>query len=437
MREAEWHKLAGQYLSDSCVEGHTGAQLVTFRRTGSTQLVCYADRRTAEMAEGLFSKLSPAKRKESAKRILHALPKGSGYPIFALSFHVSDSNDILAKYSLKTLRAAFSDPTGVLRYFRHLRRVARMGGDAALAGVASINYIASLLCIDNMDVARLYRTLQQADFSAIDKDATARLWFTLGQSLGRAKDQQAWEYACECYRRSRACLEIATMQQGPRRSRLAAIANGEALLALKLRQRDLARKLEESALAELRGVEQSPEIIIQQVLLKTNLGEVHYRMFKDAEAAIAQYQAAYALALASPVPEARGYVVPKLAEALTQTKRSQEAVGILHAFLLELRQTLGTNPLTDVMATLKMQLMLAQAYQEIGQQRSAAACYWLLLRNPQQLTLAVLKGVIANLLRCRPQIQVSLQARIRRIVAEQEEIMAGVASIQGALSAMR
>jgi hypothetical protein len=81
-------------------------------------------------------------------------------------------------------------------------------------------------------------------------------------------------------------------------------------------------------------------------------------------------------------------------------------------------------------AVLKARLALAQAYLKADQERSAAMCYWRILRQPAWLEPDTLRDVVAKLRSCRPGIPEHLCRRMERIVCEQEEIMAGVMQVQ-------
>jgi hypothetical protein len=230
--------------------------------------------------------------------------------------------------------------------------------------------------------------------------------------------------------------ELGSRGSGEWRSRLAAIANGEALLAVKRRQGDVARGLEALAIAELGEVGSGLELSTQRVLLEAHLGDVLLRMFNDPEAALERYSAAHAIASSCPSIEAKSYVVHRFASALIRTERYDAAVRLLHEYVAQCVAATRILPVSDPMLVLRARLTMAQAYLQAGHPRSAAACYWTALRQSEWLTPTLIRGITGNMQQCRPNMNKRLRARLTRILATQEQATGSVATARRLILSM-
>lgn len=440
VRENEWRKIMGQPSEQGICN-----QLIASRQIGSDIWYCYANRRVAELAASTFSTMDQQKKHDLTRRILQALPPGSAYPWLAVASEANDLGAIVSGYSAQdAVNMAVSEPEVVKSFFEHLEQMARAEEDFALTSVANINYLASLLYVDSKHAIHIYERLHGIAPDNLDKRDEVLFWFVLGEHLALMENMDAWDYAADCFRLSRASLRNADhMSRVERQWGLAMIANGEALIAFKLQQGDKARQIEEAALAELKNIDASLSF---QAHIRTNLGDVLLRMFGDVEAAITQYEEALLATLHMqkrlqhpPTRQTSRFgqrVAQKLGSALIQAGRYKEAIQLLTTLLSQL--TIATNKSGEVhaMAILKARLALAQAYLKVEQERSAAVCYWRILRQPAWLEPDTLRDVVTKLRSCRPDIPEHLCKRMERIVCEQEEIMAGIMQVQEVVERM-
>ncbi|MFL5703191.1 MAG: hypothetical protein ACJ8AG_10245, partial [Ktedonobacteraceae bacterium] len=406
IRENEWHKITGQPIGQI-----TCNQLITSRQIGSDSWYCYANRRVAELAESTFSMMDQQKKHDLARRILQALPPGSAYPWLAIASETNDLGAILSGYSARdATNMAVSEPEVVKSFFEHLEQIAQAEGDFVLAGMANINYLASLLYVDSKHAIHIYERLHGVAPDNLDQRDEVLFWFVLGQHLALMENIEAWEYAAACFRLSRASLRKAdNMSHVERQWGLAMLANGEALIAFKLQQGDKARQIEEAALAELKNIDASLSF---QAHIRTNLGDVLLRMFGDVEAAITQYEEALLASLHtqkrsqhSPTEQTSRFgqrIAQKLSSALIQAGRYKETIQLLTTLLSQFEKAVNKRGEIYAIAVLKARLALAQAYLKAGQERSAAVCYWRILRQPAWLEPDTLRDVVAKLRSCRP-----------------------------------
>lgn len=437
VRAAEWYSMTEHLPAPGLFD-----QLVATRRIGSDVWFCYANCAIAEMAESAFGEMNQESRRKLASRALQALPTGTGYPLLAIASETGDLGTMLSRYSWGVVTAALLKPEGVVRYFDRLRGIAEAMGDPSLIGIATINYLASLLYVDRANAMQIYKSLRGVPPSNIDKRAEAVLWFVLGQGLALMELAEAWECAADCFRLSRECLcYVSEVSREAIQLSLASIANGEALLAYKQQEAEKARRLEELALTEMKDVDSH---LYFQMHVKTNLGDVLLRLFSDIEGAIAQY--AGALLMSTQVRwRLKRRLAPKKADrfelraaqklgnALLQAERYEEAIQVFEAVLARLERASGRNE-KEAVAALKARLALAQAYSKVGRDRSAAVCYWHILRRPEWLGPDALRDVVSKLRCYRPEIHERLRSRMERIVSMQEETMVGVTNAQRVLT---
>ncbi len=390
----------------------------------------YTSRNIAEWMDRRFQQLKKEDRRSLIRKIAQQVPACAIYPLLTIAGETGEFVTMLSIYSPDAVKACAQSSKAVITYFRRLRKAAKAAGDTSLFGSATINYLVILLFVQERNATRIYRCLRHAPLDGLAEELLSRLWFELGQSLARLKDPQAWGYASDCFERSRRYLDqIQALQQQPekRNSRLAAIENGEALVAFKYQQGERARDLEETAFARLDFTGSGVEIEEQRILVKTNKADVLLRHYHNLDAALAEYEAAYTLALSCQTVGAVGYVVLRLVPALERKRRYAEGIQVLKRFLAQLyaHQIQVTSPMT-VVRTL---LTLAQLYIAQGNQRSAAACYWQVLRRPDYLAPALIRGLLSNLRACRPEIHERLQERITRIIGEQDTVMKEVSAL--------
>ena len=257
----------------------------------------------------------------------------------------------------------------------------------------------------------------------IDQATGMIFWYMLAESLAIMDHPEGWEYAAECFRLSRECVKHMN-SVGPvaERQNLAAIANGEALIAFKQHQGEKARQLEEFAVERLKNH-------IRQVHIKTNLGDVYLRLFGDVESALVQFGGAL-LAASQACKSAKQPVTPesirplrlraaiKMGSTLMQVGRDEEAMHLLEQLLHDLEKSadLSRRGADYANAVLKTRLALAQVYLKLGRQREAALCYWRVLRHPRWLEPKALREVIAKLHDCRADMPDCLRSRMERIV---------------------
>ncbi len=442
LRQADWHNLKAQFPEQSLC-----THFITSRRVGSDVWVCYANRQVADMAGSIFQGMEQRKKHKLARSLLQILPHYTGYPLLAIASETNDLQAMLSSYSQGALETAFSEPEGVVRYFDGLQQVAQTAGDPTMASKAHMLSLAAQVLRSKAHAAQVYKRLRGALPGKIDKETENLFWSLLGQRLVASEYPQDWECAAECFRLCRESVKsMSSVSQDAVQLSLVAIANGEALIASKLRHGEKARELEEFALAQLQG---RPEFLTSQAHARINLGDVFLRLLGDVEAALTQYGEAL-LAISQACKKLKHKLTPeqarpykqkaslKLGNALLQVGRCEEAIEILEYLLGYLERAPGLNRVGEAHAAevLKTRRALAQAYLKTGHQRKAALCYWRILRHPQWLDPADLKDIVAKLHDCHPALPERLQVYMERAVSEQEAIRADVMKIKEVLTGM-
>lgn len=440
MRQTDWRniiellpakELYGHFTSTRCINGDTW--------------VCYADSQIAGMAEKAFHSMEPARRRVLAQAILQRLPRdSSGYPLLAIAAETHDLKAMLAVYSHAATETALAEPKALVRYFERLRQTAQIEGDTTTTDMAYLLSLYAQVYLNRTCAVQAYQKLRGVLPGTIDQATGMIFWYMLAESLATMDHPEGWEYAAECFRLSRECVKHMN-SVGPvaERQNLAAIANGEALIAFKQHQGEKARQLEEFAVEQLKNH-------VRQVHIKTNLGDVYLRLFGDVESALLQFGGAL-LAASRACKSAKQPVTPesirplrmraaiKMGSTLMQVGRDEEAMHLLEHLLHDLEKSadLSRRGADYAEAVLKTRLALAQVYLKLGRQREAALCYWRILRHPQWLEPKALREVIARLYDCRTGIHDRLRSHMERIVCEQEALLADVAKVQEVLAEMQ
>ncbi|HZO71191.1 MAG TPA: hypothetical protein VFB60_03250 [Ktedonobacteraceae bacterium] len=431
VRAADWERLTG--FQSSLSTGKDVHPLITTRSVGAETWFCHAGRQVAEQAAAAFSRLEQWERERLIRKVLQGVQSPTDYPALALAIGVENLELPLTRRAFPALERALTEPRMMSKYFFHLRRYAKHVGDTDLTATATLNYIASLLCLPDVQANRLYNVLCHYE-GALDGRSLARLYGELGQRLVKGKKASLLEAAAGSFQRSRRYLdEIEYLKDEERLSATAAIANGEALLACKRGQPEIACQIETDGLA---GLQQVTHPTAQEVLLRTNLGDLYLRMLGNPDAAMQQYLTAYRLAIKSSSIAVQCYIAPKLAELLIQKGQQEQAIEILEMFLARRADGSGATQVMEERTALKAQLNLAQAYWQIGHYRRAAFWYWRLLRRPHSLAPTTLRGIVLNLQHCRPAMSQPLSARMGRIIANQEHMLVSIKQIRNYLIRM-
>ncbi|HEY1350381.1 MAG TPA: hypothetical protein VGF67_12230 [Ktedonobacteraceae bacterium] len=402
--------------------------LLAVRQVGAQRWFCYARSQDAAWAAAAFAELGVGERERLARTILQGVQDPADYPSLALASEIAGLDLPLARRAFPPLEYACTEPRALSRYFYRLRQWAKQAGETRCASLASLNYLASLLCCAGVPTLRLYQLLRHAAVGD-DKRSLARLYGELGQRLVKARDQPSLKVAAECFRMSRLYIdEIENLEHEEKQAARAAIANGEALLAFKQGQPERACQIEQNGLDGLPQGVSSSLLASQEALLRTNLGDVYLRLLRNREAAIKHYQVAYTLALRWSSPKIAGYVVPKFADALIQAGQREQASAMLEQLLAPAGGRL------DERIALRARLTLAQLYWQMEHFRRAALWYWRLLRKPHALALSTVEGIAFNLLHCRPEMSVILRARLNTIVVNQQEMLTSLKHIRVCLA---
>lgn len=425
IRATDWYRLTR-------TQDVHGSPFLGVRQPGAEAWFCYARQEDAAWAAAAFEQLASAERERLATTILQGVQDPAEYPSLALAGEITRLDLPTARRAFPPLEYACTEPEAMATYFYRLRRWAKQAGETRLAALASLNYLAALLCCPGAQTLRLYRVLCHAA-PGIDLRSLARLSGEFGQRLVKAKDQPSLQAAAACFRMSRRSIDaLEDLAHEEKQSARAAIANGEALLAFKQGQPERACQIEQSGLDGLPSVASSALLASQEALLRTNLGDVYLRLLKNREAAIKHYQRAYTLALRWSSPKIARYVVPKFADALVQAGESERASAMLEQFLA----TADADAACEIAekTVLKARLLLAQIYWQSAHYRRAALWYWRLLQRPQGLALSTLQGISFNLQQCRPRMPAILRARLNTLIVNQEEMLISLKHIRVCLA---
>jgi tetratricopeptide (TPR) repeat protein len=420
VRATDWYQLTRS-------QDAAASPFLATRQVRSQAWFCYARCQDALWAAAAFEKLESGERERLARTILLSVQNPTDYPSLPLASEIAHLDLPTARRAFPPLEYACAEPRTMAKYFYRLRRWAIQAGEPRFVALASLNYLASLLCCSGIQTLRLYQVLRRAPVGN-EKRSLARLYGELGQRLVKAKDQPSLEAAAECFRMSRLYIdETENLEPAEKQSALAAIANGEALLAFKQGQPERACQIEQSGLDGLPHGVSSSLLASQEALLRTNLGDVYLRLLRNREAAIKQYQVAYTLALRWSSTKMACYVVPKFADALIHAGQAERASEMLE-------QLLAHAGGIDEKSALKARLTLAQISWQSQHYRRAALWYWRLLKRPQGLALSTLQGIAFNLQQCRPEMSAILRARLNTIVVNQQEMLTSLTHIRVCLA---
>ena len=439
MRLSDWHTITDAVPEKEVCEG-----FIATRCVGDETWVCYASSQIARMAEKAFQDMEPVRRRSLAQLLAQRLPHdSSGYPLLAIAAETHDLEAMLALYSNEATETALAEPKAIVRYFERLWQAAQNRGETATADMAYLLSLYSRVYLNRTCAVQAYQKLRGVLPDTINQDTGMIFWYMLAESLAIMDHPEGWEYAAECFRLSRECVrQMSHVGPVAERQNLAAIANGEALIAFKQHQGEKARQLEEFAVEQLRNH-------VRQVHIKTNLGDVYLRLFGDVESALTQYGGAL-LAASQACRSAKQPVTPesirplrlraaiKMGYTLMQVERDEEAMHLLEHLLHDLEKAVGLSRrgADYAEAVLKTRLALAQAYLKLGRSRDAALCYWRILRHPQWLEPEALRNVIARLHDCRTDMHDRLRGRMERIVCEQKALVIDVGKVQEVLTEM-
>jgi hypothetical protein len=417
--EASLHTLSALFLTGGRIRAtdwdaaglDSGQRGVVDRRVvnGETWYT-YAGRQIVSDAPGRHSS-------KALKQLLQVIAGQPWYPVLRIASRSDTLDELLEAYSPQALAAALTDdPRGAARYFRRLERVARAAGKTDMARIAAANYLA---ITSSARPVRAYRVAASGGAPGLEPDHAARLWFAIGQSLARESEAEAQSLAVDAFHRSAAAASLPSQQHSRMMSRVAAAANGEALVAYKRRQIPRARSLEESALRAVASAGESHELRAQAILLRSHLGDIYLRGLNDPGSALDAYRVAFEQALASPADDELRYVVPRLAAALLGLGQPAEAADALMQLIARTRRRTRSLALSSDGVLLKAHLTLAEAYLRSGDQRGAAACYWSLVRS-RRLAPAAARGVAANLRQCHPRLSARAEGALERTLAQHE-----------------
>jgi tetratricopeptide (TPR) repeat protein len=444
IRESEWLNV----VEPSCGKELDSPWIAT-RWMGTEKWFCFAHRAVAERAEQLYAMLSPERKCQVAQRILHHVPNHTGYPILAIAAETGDLDLMLSRHCWKMLEAAFLEPNSMARYFAHLQRAADQQEKPLLATIAYTHYLIMLALMDRDQKLHAYHT-QRADAARpLHARGEIVFWHTLGNDFALMNRPEDWQVAEDCLQRSRECTQnrydAGECDMELYRINLSYIANTEALIAYKRQRGERARLCEEQALVEAKQVTASN---YYQIHVRVNLGDVLLHLFGDTEGAIAQYAEALTIALRLP-EKLKRRVGPKkgerhelraaqrLGDALLLANRDEEAIQAFTALLFRLREASEAIHQSEERRTallLKARRSLAKAYLKVGRQRSAAACYLLILRQTAWLDLNVLQDASEQLRTLQPDLYERIECRIDGILARRASRMADITCVEGLLA---
>lgn len=416
---------------------------LAIRRIGSETWVCYAYREAAERASDCYRALDQEKRSEMARFILQTLPNNTGYPLLAIATETEDIAAMQSKYSFAVLNAALAEPESVVRYFDRLYCLARQAAIASLEDVALICSLVAPMYVAGIEVLQIYQKVQKVDLAHMKQELAMAFWLFLGQRLAVANVPEAWGLATECLNRSRALIDhlcqAGKMQEVKGRFIMANAAKVEALAAYKEGEGERTCRLMEFSIEEFRQLRQFPYLISA----RTNLGDALQRLLGDTPAAITQYEEAIGTFLRVP-EERKGRLglsdwsglrpMQKLGDALTEAGRYEEAIQIFEMLLSRLGNLTTTNGKDVASLRFKARLALAEVYLKAQRPRSAAACYWLILRQAGWLDLK--EETAAKLRLLRPNLSQCLHQRIDTIIRIQRGVSIDVATIQHMLASL-
>ncbi|HLZ62676.1 MAG TPA: hypothetical protein VKR06_37495 [Ktedonosporobacter sp.] len=439
VRAADWDRLI-----DRPVESQCDALLLASRRIASETWVCYAHRGVAEMAGELYRAMDQDKRQKIARNAIKALPNNTSYPLLAIAAETGEIEAMQSKYSLKVLNAALGEPNSVVRYFKYLHRLAQKADADPLGGVAYICYLAAFIYVDPVQALQIYQNLQETGLAQVEQTTQAAFWAFIGHKYAVLSTPEAWSYATECFYRSRSIVD--NLYQAGKIKRigwgfyLAGIAKVEALIAYKSGQGERTCQLMEFAIAELGQRVSNLSYLID---VRINFGDAFLRLLGDPQSAITQYEEALGalLRMSRELKSRPGLgglgesrAAQKLGDTLVLVERYGEAIQLFEMLLSRLANVATLDGKDLAQRRLKARLALAEAYLKVKRPRSAAVCYWLILRRSDWLGSEELQDTAAKLRTQRPNLHKRLHRRIDTIITIQENVMMDMLTIQRNLS---
>lgn len=440
VRAGDWTLLTGipcELLMDT--------HLFSSRCIASETWICYTHRGIADVARDLYQTLGQDQRIKIASHALSALPNNSGYPLLAIAAETDKLETMQSKYSLSAVDVALIEPECVVSYFEHLHRLAQDAGDEPLMKLAYICSLAARIYVDyRTQTPQVYQIVREMDSVYVEQKIEADFWVFLGQRLAVMNMPEAWAYAADCLDRSRAIYDdmyrTGKIKKLQWTFNLAISAKIEGLIAYKLRQGEQTRQIMEFAVTGLAPIGSGLSFLIDA---RVNFGDALLRLLGDTTSAIAQYQEALVAFLSAP-EERKSRLrldgwnelrpAQKLGEALVLVGRCAEAIQIFEMLLIRLENLPARDGKALAQATLKARLALAGAYLKANCPRSAAACYWLILRRSDWLEPAELKEAAEKLRMLRPNLHTRLYQRMDAIIKKQEHAKLDIMAIQRVLS---
>ncbi|HEU5377773.1 MAG TPA: hypothetical protein VFV38_20310 [Ktedonobacteraceae bacterium] len=440
VRAVDWTRLTG-IPCEHLVDLH----LFSSRCIASETWICYAHRGIAEGARDLYRALGQDQRVKIARHALSALPNNSGYPLLSIAAETDSLEAMQSKYSLSAVDVALVEPECVVNYFERLHRLAQDGGDDSLVRLAYICYLAARIYVDHrVQAPQVYQIVREMGPVHGEQKIEADFWIFLGQRLAVMNIPEAWTYATDCLGRSHAIYDemyrTGKIKELQWTFNLAISAKIEGLIAYKLRQGEQTRRIMEFAVSGLAPIGSSLSLLIDA---RVNFGDALLRLLGDTASAIVQYQEAL-LAFMSAPEERKSRLrldgwselrpAQKLGEALVLERRYEEAIQIFDMLLIRLKNLPARDGKQLAQLTLKARLALAGVYLKSDCPRSAAACYWLILRQPDWLEPEELQETAAKLRVLRPNMHTRLQQRIDTVITTQKNMKLDVMAVQRVLS---
>ncbi|MBV9258206.1 MAG: hypothetical protein JO215_09325 [Ktedonobacteraceae bacterium] len=429
IRDREWNQLTIYSLSLPSLAD----TILASRRIGSSIWITYSNRTVADLAKKTFDTCTSEQKRHYAETLLQVLPSGTIYPLLSIASYVNEPSVTVSCYTSSALKASLMQPQVVLAYFRTLRRGLKRNGDPALLEVATANMICALLWRYTSSTIRLYRIIQANEAYFANRVVKAHIIFVLGQMLLQSRDQGFLPIATECFQHTQLLLSAEKAMSRPENtSRFAAIRNAQALIYLKQGQYETALQLEKVALTELQqiDIDSNEDLLAQQTLLLTHIGDIYGRKLGNKEAALSYYREASLHVQKTSSLTAQTYVLPRLSDMLLQTGHDVEALDVLESLWRLSGSARKTAIPINRTLRLKTGLTLAQMYMKKGLSRKAAAYYWILLREAAWLKPATVRGIVANLKHCRPTMNMRLWKCVLRITTLQEVAMRDVTNIE-------
>lgn len=307
---------------------------------------------------------------------------------------VVDHRDYSAQKILMPHFWAYHD--NALRYLQNARRRSSLRGSHRDT-LVRINEIClqihrALKECRETSAIRLVHLLDESARDIVDD----QLWFGLAQLLSLLGKERSWYAALSLYARLEKQL-VETQSNDPRTadSRMAAIENGRALILVKQRKYEEAKKAEERAITRLAG--SSPDDLPlrhQLVLLKCHQGDL--LLAKDISVAASLYRQAWILTFAPGFkPDATFYAGIRLGKALIRMKQDNQAEQVFKRLVEQSHGIMERDSLTA-------HVLRAEVLIRLDRPRSAAFHYWKIFRNAYTLPAEGLTKILANILLATP-----------------------------------